>query len=29
MTYLLRAAALTNYVHVARQAGLDPYKQLS
>jgi len=27
MTYLLRAEALTNYVHVVRQAGLDPYKQ--
>ena len=29
MTYLIRATALTNYVQVAREAGLDPYKQLS
>lgn len=29
MTYLVRATVLTNYVQVARQAGIDPYKQLS
>ncbi|EHP40615.1 AraC family transcriptional regulator [Cupriavidus basilensis OR16] len=29
MTYLVRATALTNYVRVAREVGLDPYKQLS
>ena len=29
MTYLVRATALTNYVQVAREVGLDPYKQLS
>jgi AraC-like DNA-binding protein len=29
MTYLVRATALTNYIQVARETGLDPYKQLS
>ncbi|CAG4895665.1 AraC family transcriptional regulator [Paraburkholderia gardini] len=29
MSYLLRSAALTNYVEVARSVGLDPYFQLS
>ncbi|MFM0658416.1 AraC family transcriptional regulator [Paraburkholderia sediminicola] len=29
MSYLLRSAALTNYVEVARSVGLDPYHQLS
>lgn len=29
MTYLVRTTALTNYVQVAREVGLDPYKQLS
>ncbi|CAD6537909.1 AraC family transcriptional regulator ligand-binding domain-containing protein [Paraburkholderia sabiae] len=28
MSYLLRSAALTNYVEVARLVGLDPYQQL-
>ncbi|MEX3969009.1 AraC family transcriptional regulator, partial [Paraburkholderia sp. EG286B] len=28
MSYLLRSAALTNYVEVARSVGLDPYQQL-
>ncbi|MGF6633915.1 AraC family transcriptional regulator [Paraburkholderia sp. MM6662-R1] len=29
MSYLLRSAALTSYVEVARSVGLDPYQQLS
>lgn len=29
MSYLIRATALTNYVQVAREVGLDPYKQLA
>jgi AraC-like DNA-binding protein len=29
MSYLIRSAALTNYVEVARSVGLDPYRQLS
>ena len=28
MSYLLRSAALTNFVEVARSVGLDPYQQL-
>lgn len=28
MSYLLRSAALTNYVDVARSVGVDPYRQL-
>lgn len=28
MTYLIRASALTNYARVARDLGLDPYRQL-
>lgn len=28
MSYLLRSAALTNYVEVARSVGLDPYQQM-
>lgn len=29
MSYLIRSAALTNYVEVARSVGLDPHQQLS
>jgi AraC-like DNA-binding protein len=29
MSYLLRSAALTNYVEVARSVGLDPYRKLA
>lgn len=29
MPYLVRSSALTNYIYVARQAGLDPYAQLN
>ncbi|RZL87525.1 MAG: helix-turn-helix domain-containing protein [Variovorax sp.] len=29
MRYLIRSSALTNYIRVAREVGLDPYRQLS